>query len=660
MGLIEKNAVGPSTGFANGNLQWWKEEDPDKSARICCDWFDHQRTRPAAQERRKQFLLYATLYGNLPVLGFGLNSYTKSATASNVITFNVIQNAANTLLSKALKQNPKATFLTEKGDYEKRKKAEDGSDFVQGMFYEQNLYDEVRPLVLLDCLIFGLGSYKTHTEGEEVVYERCFPFETVIDDREAMYGKPRTRGQRKYYDKDELKSLFAEGNDEERNTEIEEAIERGGRDNQVGGELDDFDYDETSNQILVYECWRLPSGKGKKDGRHIICIRNICLLSEPFEADKFPFTDVRFTKQWAGFFGVGVCEQGLGIQLEINRILRDIQQSMRLIAKPHWMVNASSNVIVAHLNNDIATIIKYQGSVPPTVYTPQAMSGEVFSHLQYLVKSFYEMIGVSQLSASSQKPAGLDSGVALATYLDIESERFTDFLKNDEAAIKDLAEQTIRAVKKLGSKVLVRAIEGQSGYRKITFKDVDLEDEYQIRVYPTSMLPDTPAGKLNFVSTMVKGQMLPPEDAFEMIDWPDTQKYAKRRGAARRVIEHNISLMRQGKEGIEPEPFDNHGLALRIVTEAYHEAREDGLPVERLSLFRDYINATLRLLGAAAPPNGPAMAPMVAGGDLPGGMAQGGLPQMPQGPQGPMPPPPMQGAPMPPPMPMPPQGGMPQ
>lgn len=622
---------------ARRNLQWWTE-DEEHAHEVVTTWFDTMRERPAASERRKQFLLYVSLYGNIPVLGFGLNSYTRNITATNRISLNVIQNGIDTLQAKVTKQRPKPTFETVKGDYEKRERAEACSDFIQGTFYARNLY-EVRPYVCLDSLIFGLGSYKVHTEPGEVVYERSFPFETVIDDREAMYGKPRCRGQRKYYDKQVLIELFAREEDglstEERARRevIRAAIEKGG----VDGDRDDVDYDDSSDQILVYEIWHLRSGPKATDGKHCICIRGVTFKLESYEDDDFPFEDVRPMRQWAGFWGIGLAEKGAGLQAEINRILRDIQAAMHLISKPHWMVPASANVVAAHLNNDLATIIKYQGVVPPTVYTPQAMSPEMFSHLQWLVRSFYEEHGISTLSAKSQKPAGLDSGIALETYLDVESERFTDLIKNDEASIKGLAEKTIRAMRRMGGNREVKTIGKGDGYRKLLWKDVDLEDDYAIRIFPTSMLPDTPAGQLNFVSTLIKGQMCDPEDAFELIEWPDTAKYAKRRGAARRVIEHNIARMKRGEDA-SPEPLDNHKLALKTVTEAYHEAREEGVPEERLSLFRRYLTLTDRLMRPPPPMPVPAAIPT---GDMPAGPAPGmpGPGPGPGAPPAPMPPP---------------------
>ena len=50
--------------------------------------------------------------------------------------------------------------------------------------------------------------------------------------------------------------------------------------------------------------------------------------------------------------------------------------------------------------------------------------------LEFYIRKAYEMEGISLLSAQSKKPAGADSGVALQTLEDVESERFQYLLDN--------------------------------------------------------------------------------------------------------------------------------------------------------------------------------------------------------------------------------------
>jgi hypothetical protein len=625
------------------DLRWYTHEKED-AWEAFLSWVDLVRNRPQARERRRQNMLYAGIYANYPVLGFGINTYTRTQYryngVSNQIVLNATANAIDALVAKITKNRPRPTFTTVDGDYEMKERAEKQQRFVDGQFQACE-YFETREGSILDACVYGNGSlcFYEDPDKEDIAVDRRFPFETILDDREALYGKPRTRALRKHYDRHVLIENYAKEEDgddtktREAKAEIRRVIEGAQRD----VDPEDFDYDDTCDQVLVYEGWHLRSGRKAKDGKHILCIRGATLLLEDYEEDTFPIEDIAPMRPLFGWWGIGMAEKVSGIQSEINRIMRDIQRSMHLIAKPHWMVENSSKVASAHLDNDIATIIRYSGAVPPTVYTPQAMAADVYSHLQFLYRTIYEITGISQLSAQSQIPAGLEraSGIALNTFLNSETERFTAFVHADEQLSKRASEQILRLSRQISKKrrgYKARAMVPGGGFEELPWNDVDLGDKYAIEVFPTSMLPQTPAGKLAFVGEITDRQYLDSDEALELLDWPDTKGFLKRRSAPRRLIERNIALMKKG-EPITPEPLDNHKLALVLVNQAYHEARIENLPEDRLELLREYLVLTEKHMNGNKPPPPP---PLPAGAPPPPpppGAPVGIQPQAP--PQGP-------------------------
>jgi hypothetical protein len=56
--------------------------------------------------------------------------------------------------------------------------------------------------------------------------------------------------------------------------------------------------------------------------------------------------------------------------------------------------------------------------------TPPFISDQFIAERAYLIETAYQIAGVSELSAQSEKPGGLDSGKALETMENIESNRF--------------------------------------------------------------------------------------------------------------------------------------------------------------------------------------------------------------------------------------------
>ena len=183
---------------------------------------------------------------------------------------------------------------------------------------------------------------------------------------------------------------------------------------------------------------------------------------------------------------------------------------------------------------------------------------------------------------------------------------------------------------------------GKGESKTINWSDINLDKDPTIKVHPTSMIPTPPAGRMQWAQDMINSKAIPAEDVLDIVDFPDTQAYAKRKNAPRRTVERNIAAMLRG-EYRSPEPFDPHALALKIVNEAYHEARNDNVPEARLEQMRRYMADTNDFLNPK-----PITPPEVAA-DVPPGM--GGPPPPPTGlPMGGPAPPPQGMAPLAPPM----------
>jgi hypothetical protein len=621
-----------------------KEKD---AHHIFTKWADTVRERPASIERRKRNLLYASMYSNLPMLGFGVNQYTRSMQSQGIISLNVTQNAIDSLVAKVCKNDTRPMFTTVEGDYELREKMENADKYVDGTFFNNGYYTDTHPGAVLDCSIYGLGIVKNHEVDGEACNERTFCHEMILDDRECMYGNPRRPAQRKYYDKQEAFDRFrkkdGEGGAKEWNDDLARAIASGGAENDP--DYGDFDRDEQSDQILVYEGYVLPRAGGR--GAFIQCIRGKTLKLRKWTDKESPFNFLRPMVQMSGLYGIGCAEKIIGIQREINRLIRDIQMAMHLIAKPHWMVEASSNVLASSLNNDMATIIKYSGAVPPSVYTPQAMSEQVFAHLQFLYKTAYEIIGVSQLSAQSQKPAGIDSAVGLRTYQNIETERFSQFVKASEAFAAANAKKTARVIGGLKKQPkVVTPPRGKQTIEIVNWEAIDL-DSIAVQVYPASKMPDTPAGRREYALELAQYGVAKPDDIFEMMEWADTEAWARRRLAGRKNVERDIANIRRGRNVVR-DAIGDHAVAMQMMSDAYEEAKHDGLPEKRLAVMRKYVTACTKFLAkkpplspaplgpAGGPPPGAPLGPPPGGEPIPGTPGMG-PPPLPNAPMAPIP-----------------------
>jgi hypothetical protein len=454
----------------NQDYYWYKaKSDIHSSVFAFVKRLDQQQSY-----RQQDNLKHMRLYGNYEFSAVSSHAYMRSESSYSIlnrVTLNVVQSMVDTVVSKIGKNKPRPYFLTDDGDFTLQRRAEKLTKFVEGQFYATDFYEKAQQ-AFKDACIFGTGAVKIYREGDEIKCERTFIDEIMVDDNESYYGSPRQMHQRKWIHKDVLKAQFPKSAG---------AIEAAASDS---GRVNEFK-DRNGDMLLVIESWRLPTSKKGDDGRHTICIANETLWEEDYTKKYFPFVFFRWNTKPLGFFGQGISEQLLGLQLEMNKILKTIQVSMHLVSIPKLFVEASSKIVTAHLDNKIGSIIKYAGT-PPTPGTLGSIPPDLFNHLDRLYSRAYEIIGISQLSAQSQKPGGLDSGKALRTFNDLESERFMEVAQRRENVFLDASKILIDYAKDIAEETKNYEVKcpGSGFLKTINWDDVQMEeDQYLMQCF---------------------------------------------------------------------------------------------------------------------------------------------------------------------------------
>ena len=581
------------TERSGGNIidkYWWNEKD-DK---IHNGVFEVVNFLTKNQRFREESnLRYMRLYSNMEVLGLTAARYAQNSSRSieTTLKLNVIQSACDTVTNKIAKNKPKPTFLTDAGNFSDQKKARLLEKFIDGMFYQLKLYEQ-GPKIFLDGCVFGSGFAKFYIEEGKMKCERVFPAEIVIDDAEAVYGSPRQLHQKKVISRDVLMTLYPDFKDKIRMAKKAE------------GDL--ITHDHLADQVRVLESWHLPSGKDAGDGKHVIAIEGCTLLCEEYRLPFFPFSMITWTDRLLGFFGQGLAEQMMGIQLEINKLLRTIQIAMHLCSIPRYLIQHGSKVVSSHINNDIGALVKYTG-VKPEIWSQNAVPQELRAHLEVLIAKAYEISGISQLSAQSKKPAGLDSGVALRTFNDIESERFIlsgrkyeQFYLNAASIIIEMVKDSIKNGEVEEYKVKV---EDKKGIKEINWSQVNMEeDTYVMKAFPTAFLPNTPTGRLQRVEELVQGGFISQEDAMDLLDFPDLEGHINLANSGKKQMRSVIEKMTEDGVYVPPEPFQNLAMGLQMMQAAYLDAKLRNVPEKHLELMRRWMVTTATMLKPPEPP----------------------------------------------------------
>jgi hypothetical protein len=491
------------------------------------------------------------------------------------ISINVCKSCVDTAASKIAKNKIKPTVLTDGADWDTQRKAQKLDKAVRSLWTNKNTHKEMRK-IFVDAAVTGTGCLKIIDGEDTISFERVLCTYLVVDDMEAIHGKPLTLYQYHYVDRGILMSKYD-------NKDKREAIAKANSFKAPG-------IQSKADIIRVYEAWRLPSdGKG---GRHVICINNMTLLDEEWVDDSFPFVFFKWQEPSVGFWGSALLDELWGLQMEISKIMYFIQQAMHLGHAPKWIVHQNTNIPQSHFRNTIGDILKYHGPVVPQYIAPNPIGPQVMEYLQWLISQAYRITGISELSAQSTKPAGINSGKAMQTYNDIETQRFVLVGQSFEDAHIDLYYRTVdaaRRITKVNPDFALIVKDRRKGTEKVPWADVDMKDDMCVNAFPTSMLPHSPEGRLAFVEEMLQAGKIDDDTAMELLDFPDTSAYREMRLADTYAIQDAIADIIETGSYLPPEEMDNLEKALDIAHRTYLRLRSKGAPEQTLTLLRSYM-----------------------------------------------------------------------
>lgn len=579
------------------SYQWWKAANKKDLGQQLLSTAAYVKNNQ--NYRFKQATVYAKLYGNQALFSFiGANMSKMDQMAglpADRPTFNLVQSCIDTLVSRISQNRPAPVFLTNNGDYKERKIAKQGNNFILGEFHREDVYEKAAQM-LRDALVEGTGILKVY-EGQDdtVKVERRLCTELMVDANEAIYGEPRTLYEVKLVDRDVLKEAFpGHGKD------IDMA-EQAYTDNSVDASK------TVSDLVLVVEAWRLPSGKGARDGRHTIACSSGVIFDEEWSKSKFPFVFLHYAPRLLGFWSQGLAEQLMGTQMEINSMLFTISRAIKLVGVPRVFVEDGSKVVSSHFNNEIGSIIKYQGTKP--IYeVAQCVPQELYAQLQRLIQYGYQQSGVSALDASAQKPAGLNSGEAIRAYDDISTDRFALLSRRYDNAFVDLAYLITETAKDIVERTgkYQTIYPNKNGTKQVDFPDFEkLENEYVIQCYNMSSLPKDPAGRMAKITEMIQGGMITIKEGRRLLDYPDLEQDERLANASEeRIFQYLDEIVEEGKY-TGPDPFMDLPLASELAVQYYNLYVPAKLEEEKAQMIRDFWTQAQALLQeASAPPPG--------------------------------------------------------
>lgn len=541
--------------------------------------------------RMDRNLRCARLYGSQDYIGapYSMARAVTPALPEDRVKVNIISSMADTVSSKLSKMKPAVTFLTEGGSFHLGEQSKLLSKYVRGLFQMNSVW-ALHQRGFLDSTVFDAGAIKHSIEDGKIVSERVLAVELLVDELDGMYGDPRSLFQYKLVHKDVLKRVYKK-----------KAASIAMSDPWLASQS--FRDEAQKDYVLVVEAWHLPTTKDSDDGRHVICTSFDILVDEDYKKSYFPFTFFRWTNRLTGFWGQSLADRLTGTQLEINKLLRLIQKAFHLGSAFKVFLEHGSKVAKEHLNNELGSIVYYTGN-KPEFYAPKVVNDEVFQHLNFLIQSGYQEAGISQMSASSVKPVGIDSGKALREYNEVESERFAVVSQNYESTFLQTARIYIDLSRELYDEDELDTevtAESKKFIEQIKWSDIDLEhDQYLMQMFPTSMLPHTPAGRLQWIQELINEQFIPREYGLKLLDFPDIDAYTAIANAPLDNLLDTLDDIIYKGVYAAPEPYQDLVQGVKLFQAMYLKCKRDKVPDERLDMMRDWINNAEVMLQSVA------------------------------------------------------------
>ena len=560
--------------------------------------------------RQRDFARFLRLYGCADPSLIRLSYEDVPRVGGPRTAWNVIHQIVDTLVSRIGDERPRPKFQSTDGDFLTRNRAEKLTQFVDGQVEHLNLYSLGRE-IFRDACIFGTGFLKLTQEEGRIIPERVLPFFLHCDQVEALYGSPWQLFQTNSVARNSLLKRFK--------NKSEIILTAPTSDSKF------FTQASLTERIDIYEAWLLPSKPGAKDGRHVICIEGATLLDEKWERPTFPFVALRYINDPANaFWGIGVSQLLIDNQLQINKMLQSMDRAFQL-AVPMVFVKKDSEVppIVARIGN----VIKY-GNTKPSIETANPISQQMVNHLLMVYDKCFELIGLSQMSATSRKEPGVTAAVAMREVADVETMRFREIGRKWNEFYTELAKHLVFLAKEIDEEMdgYEIPVKGEVQFERVGFKDVDLdEDQYVLGVWATNSLPTTPAGRLQKVEELIQAGFIDRDAALELLDMPDLNRFKNLELSGRNIVMKAVDSMVNTGEYVAPEQFMPHDFAIKYAQNAFLQGRLDGAPDEHLDQVLKFIDGCFAFIERAEEeqlaeqPAQPPMDPNMDPGMIPGG-----------------------------------------
>ena len=450
---------------------------------------NNRRTKYYRNYRRYNYTPFADLenISEPSVVGYYEQPAEIEEDTTQTPQINIIKSCIDTLTSKIAQSKVRPFFNTQNGTFKDIQTVKQAQAFFDLYYDLQNVNKKVSE-AFRDACIFEKGVVYINPVTKEIT--KALPWQVYVRPAEVTYGKIT----RVFYERKDFPTTL-----------LDESIVRKAK-------CENYDY-------VLY-------GVYYDTFNHIWAelINGTVVSTAPYAPNKVPFIFLHYCSPIIGDTSQSIVDMLNSIQLEIDNLMMKIKDASQLNPALTFCVPKGSSVKTSQLNNRVGQILEYNATPnmtgsPVTVATPAFIDGQYMQLVDELKQSAYELVGISQLSAMSTKPTGLNSGVALSTMENIESDRFETQLNQVIRAYVDIAKTCIEVFPEEDT-----ILPEDNQRLSIKWKDiVEESNKMVVQFSAADSLSKDPSTKLQQLQMLAQTGIIPQTRIAQFMELPDIQ-----------------------------------------------------------------------------------------------------------------------------------------
>jgi hypothetical protein len=579
------------------SAEWWTEQG-DELANTLGTVF--RQVRDENEWRTDKDDYHWGLYEGTGVGGVAITSRKNLTYANATLPDNVCKMAVDTLTAKVATIRPIPQVLPSKGNWKDARRARKLRQLIQGEFYRQGVHEKLAARIIKDALVGRGGVVQVFVDGKKPKCDRVHPWTLYVDDWDAEFEEPNAMFRLRTIDRRKAKMKFG------KNAELKDKIQNAGHfSSSTKRWIRDEDRSSTVERVELLECWYRCQDHDDEDedhvcvGRHVIICEGAVLFDEPWEHNFFPFAFLFYDTPNTGWWGSGLVQTLEGYQVCIDDANEKHDDALMNSGKL-VMLRDGSGVFKSQIVDGIRVAHCRPGPYEPSVFDMDLVNEHVRMRAPELVDRALNAAGVSQLSAQSKKPSGVDAAIALQTLDDIESQRHIVFGRRFESWCMDVARLLIEAVKKIAEEHGDYAVKVplKGAYLDLKWSDVVI-DGFQLEMQSVGQLYTSFAGRLEKLKTLFEMGAIDKGTFMRQLDAGDVQTELDLETVDRLCVDEMLEAMmdsdlevaaNDNADYLAPNAFLPLAWAHRRAHQKRLQAQMDAAPQHVLDLLGRFID----------------------------------------------------------------------